>query len=163
MYPFPECTSIAVSGSTCSGKTTWVHRLLRYRDDMFINPPRDVLYCYAIWQLLFEVMEKELPFITFHGGLPNDDELNGLSSDQECNLVILDDLMDSVTSSADMENLFVKGIASSSFECVVSKSKPVLQRKIQSYDQFKRPYFSSDEKSERCVSATVFSPSSLFG
>lgn len=77
---------------------------------MFESPPEKVLYCYGIYQPLFDVMEKELPFITFHQGLPCETTLKELSSPSRCNLVILDDLMESVTSSADMEGLFVKGV-----------------------------------------------------
>ena len=50
---------------------------------MFSSPPEKGLYCYGIYQPLFEEME---------------------------NLVILDDLMECVTSSSNMENLFVKGV-----------------------------------------------------
>ena len=110
MYPFPECTSISVSGVTCSGKTSWVLRLLSHKDVMFNNPPEGVLYCYPIWHPLLGVMEKELLFVKFSNGLPGDKELCTLSSERRCNLVILDDLMKKVTSSHDMENLFVKGM-----------------------------------------------------
>ena len=110
MYPFPECTSISVTGATLSGKTYWVFRLLRHKDEMFISPPEKVLYCYGIYQPLFEQMEKEFPFITFHHGLPSEENLNSLSDETICNLVVLDDLMESVTSSGEMANLFVKGM-----------------------------------------------------
>lgn len=110
MYPFPECTSIAVSGATMSGKTYWTFRLLREKETMFTSPPEKVLYCYGIFQPLFEEMEKELSFVTFHKGLPSEDTLKELASPNRCNLVILDDLMASVTSSAEMESLFVKGV-----------------------------------------------------
>ena len=110
MYPFPECTSIAVSGATMSGKSFWTFRLSREKDDMFISPPEKVLYCYDIYQPLFEKMEKELPFVTFYQGLPNEDLLQSFASTNSCNLVILDDLMSNVTSSVEMENLFVKGV-----------------------------------------------------
>ena len=110
MYLFPECTSIAVSGATMSGKSFWTFRLLREKHVMFTSPPMKVLYCYGMYQPLFETMEKEFPFITFHQGLPTEEQLCQFSSPSTCNLVILDDLMDSVTSSPEMENLFVKGI-----------------------------------------------------
>ena len=110
MYPFPECTSIAVSGATMSGKTYWTFRLLREKEAMFTSPPEKVLYCYGIYQPLFETMEKELPFVTFHEGLPSEDTLKELSSLSTCNLVILDDLMADVTSSPEMESLFVRGV-----------------------------------------------------
>jgi hypothetical protein len=61
-------------------------------------------------QPLFDQMERELPFIKFHQGLPSEEELTQLAHEGDCNLVILDDLMDSVTSSGEMEKLFVKGM-----------------------------------------------------
>ena len=110
MYPFPECTSISVTGATLSGKTSWVFRLLRHKDEMFISPPEKVLYCYGIYQPLFEQMEKEFLFITFHHSLPSEENLNSLSDETICNLVVLDDLMETVRSSGEMANLFVKGM-----------------------------------------------------
>ena len=105
MYPFPECT-----GATCSGKSFWLYQLLRNKDDMFENPPEKVLYCYGMYQPLYEQMEKELPFITFQQGLPSISDLETLANEKTCNLVCLDDLMESVMTSSEMENLFVKGM-----------------------------------------------------
>lgn len=110
MYPFLECTSIAVSGATMSGKSYWTLRLLREKEIMFSKPPEQVLYCYGIYQPLFEMIENEMPFVTFYQGLPSEDMLKDLSSSSSCNLVILDDLMEHVTSSSGMESLFVKGV-----------------------------------------------------
>lgn len=110
MYPFPEYTSISLSGATYNGKTYWVYRLLRHKDVMFDKPPENLLYCYGIYQTLFEEMERWLPFVTFHEGLQSEDDLINLASDTHCNLVIVDDLMESVTSSIDMETVFVKGM-----------------------------------------------------
>lgn len=77
---------------------------------MFENPPEKVLYCYGIYQPLYETMEKELPFITFQQGLLSTSDLEALAHDKTCNLVCLDDLMESVIASSEMENLFVKGM-----------------------------------------------------
>ena len=93
-----------------SGKSFWTFRLLREKENMFSLPPEKVLYCYGIYQPLFEEMEKEMPFVSFHQGLPDEDVLQHLASPTTCNLVILDDLMECVTSSSNMENLFVKGV-----------------------------------------------------
>lgn len=93
-----------------SGKTTWVYRLLRHKDEMFADPPQKVLYCYGIYQPLYDEMEKEFPFITFHKGLPSEEDLQELSSDVHCNVCLLDDLMGQITSSSDMEALFVRGM-----------------------------------------------------
>lgn len=93
-----------------SGKTFWTFRLLQQKQDMFTSPPAKVLYCYAIFQPLFEDIEKQLTFVTFHHGVPSEDTIKDLSSPDTCNLIILDDLMENVTSSSDMEQLFVKGV-----------------------------------------------------
>ena len=54
--------------------------------------------------------EKELPFITFHQGLPSTSDLEALAHEKTCSLVCLDNLIESVTTSSEMENLFVKGM-----------------------------------------------------
>ena len=110
MYPFPGCTSIAVSGATCSCKIFSLYRLLCHKNEMFKNPPQKVLYCYGIYQLFYEKMEKELPFITFQQGLPSTSDLEALADEKTCNLICLDDLRESVTTFSEMENLFVKGM-----------------------------------------------------
>ncbi|MES9994351.1 MAG: hypothetical protein ABW098_20570, partial [Candidatus Thiodiazotropha sp.] len=93
-----------------SGKSFWTFRLLREKEDMFSSPPEKVLYCYGMYQPLFDTMEKEMPFVTFHPGLPSEDMLQDVANPNTCNLVILDDLMEYVTSSTEMESLFVKGV-----------------------------------------------------
>ena len=77
---------------------------------MFENQPKKVLYCYGIYQLFYKKMEKELPFITFQQGLPSIVYLEALADEKMCNLVCMDDLMESATISSEMENLFVKGM-----------------------------------------------------
>jgi hypothetical protein len=39
------------------------------------NPPKVINYCFGAWQPLFEQMEREFPFITFHKGLPGEEML----------------------------------------------------------------------------------------
>jgi hypothetical protein len=46
---------------------------------MFASPPQKVLYCYSMFQPLFEQTERELPFIKFHQGLPLEEELTQLA------------------------------------------------------------------------------------
>ena len=93
-----------------SGKSHWTFQLLRHKEVMFAAPPEKVLYCFGIYQPLFEDMEKELPFVKFHQGLPSEEELRQLSDPSSCNVVILDDLMADVMSSNSMESLFVRGV-----------------------------------------------------
>ena len=110
LLPFRPCTSMTISGCTNSGKTTWVHKLLRHLNGMYVdNPPQKILYCYGVYQPLFDEMEKTVPNLTFHQGLPSSSILDELTMDRKHALVILDDLMSHVTQSPDMETLFTQG------------------------------------------------------
>ena len=95
MYPFPGCSSIGVSGTSNSGKTTFVYKLLKHKDIMFETAPDKILYCHGIEQPLFLEMEKSLPSIHFHKGLPTQELIEAYSYSKSCNIVVLDDLMDS--------------------------------------------------------------------
>ncbi len=107
MYPFPTSTTIAVSGTTSSGKTSWTFRLLEHLEQMFEVPPRKVLYCYSVYQDAFQ--QCRLSTITFRAGLPSEEDLEALSEGGEHTLVVLDDLMRSVTNDERMERLFTEG------------------------------------------------------
>lgn len=109
MYPFPANTTISVTGTTFSGKTTWVYKLLKHKNVMFQSPPNKILYCYGVHQSLFDEMEETLPSITFHKGLPSTKLLDEYSNSPTCNIIILDDLMQSIVSNAEIEQLFTLG------------------------------------------------------
>jgi hypothetical protein len=95
--------SISICGTTGSGKTTWIYRLLQNMTTMFDIPPKQVLYCYGIWQDLYENMDEKLPFVTFHEGLPS---MVKLKSMPPHSLIVLDDLAHLIYSNKDMELLF---------------------------------------------------------
>ena len=68
--PFRPNTSIAIVGSTGSGKTWFVHRFLRHLDSMFGDVKTDkILYCYSVYQELFNKMKEAIPRISFHPGV----------------------------------------------------------------------------------------------
>lgn len=99
-----------ISGSTGSGKTTWVYRLLQHLPGMYVGgPPLHTLYCYGIYQPLFAEMEKTLTNFTLHQGLPTPSELDEYTQGREHKLVILDDLMQQVLKNDEMELLFTQG------------------------------------------------------
>jgi hypothetical protein len=107
LLPFNDCSSIMVSGATSSGKTQWVYRLLQNLenlDGMFNTKPEHVLYCYGVWQPIFNDMES---MCTLHQGLPNN--IENWESESKHKLIILDDLMDKVVCSLDMSLLFTQG------------------------------------------------------
>ena len=108
--PFEPCSSMCISGQTGSGKTQWVHRFLKQVNLMYRRqPPSHILYCYAIHQDLFDVMESSIPNFYSKQGLPTAEELDDLTKDKKHKLIILDGLMHEVMRSKDMELLFTQG------------------------------------------------------
>ena len=105
--PFPSATTMCVTGGTGSGKTTWVHRLLKHRDVMFDTPPVRVLYCYGVHQPVFDEMERTLG-VKCVQGLPME-EIEAFSEGPEHKMIVLDDLMSQVVSHPGAELLFTQG------------------------------------------------------
>ena len=108
LLPFQPYSTFAVSGSTGSGKTYWVRKLLNNMTEMFENPkPVEILYCYGVNQELFHQMEQELAgIIKFHSGLPKNDEIEQFAADARHRIIVLDDLIAEVTKSQTMQDLF---------------------------------------------------------
>lgn len=109
-FPFLPCTSMCITGMTNSGKTRFVYRLLTHLKEMYAEePPEAILYCFGIHQPLFEEMEKTIPNIVFHEGLPTMDTVREFTADRRHRLIVLDDLMHQVVRNVDMELLFTQG------------------------------------------------------
>lgn len=97
---FLSPTTIVCTGGTGSGKSVWLARLLK--EKLFAEPPKRVVYCYGVWQSLFDTMEN----VEFVEGVPASfDEY----ADGNHNIIILDDLQDEVTNSKEVEHLFTRG------------------------------------------------------
>lgn len=97
---FHSPTTIIVSGTTGSGKTTWLKRLLE--ENLFDIPPKRILYFYGAWQDIFDSFKN----VEFYEGLPKSfDEF----ADGGHNVLIFDDLQDDITKSKEAENLFTRG------------------------------------------------------
>ena len=119
LLPFKPCSSICISGTTGSGKTQWVYKLLKNAKGMFVqDPPETILYCYGVWQDLFEDMEEKVPGITFHEGLPNSDTLNDISTNGKHNIIVIDDLAHQLVKSSEMEVLFTQGCHHKKFSVI---------------------------------------------
>lgn len=110
MYPFVAPSTFSLSGSTGSGKTYWLYKLLSHKKELFPdNPPENILYCYGIWQDLFEDMERNIPGIVFNNGLPSSMQIDNLSKNKRHNILVLDDLMNEVVKNSEIELLFTRG------------------------------------------------------
>lgn len=97
-----------VSGSTCTGKTTWTRKLIRFRDEMFEDSPEKVYYCYREYQpsIFHEIEEKE--GVVFHQGLPALEKMKEWSreADERHVMVVFDDLQNSIVSNPEMPTAF---------------------------------------------------------
>jgi len=110
MYPFKTPSTFSISGTTGSGKTTWLYKVLSAKEELFPGDiPQSILYCYGVWQELFEKMEKEIPNIIFHHGIPSSSQIEDICKNNHHNIVVLDDLMNEVVKNSEIELLFTRG------------------------------------------------------
>jgi len=101
--------TIQIAAPSGSGKTVFTQKIIRHKDNMFPRAhPEEVLYCYGAYQPLFDEMEKEFEFITFHQGLPSEETVNEFGSSHTHKLIVLDDLMQQAAKSQDTELLFTQ-------------------------------------------------------
>ena len=103
--PFEAGSPILVAGPTNSGKTHWIRRIL-LTPGMFTQPVSSIIYCYGVYQPLYNEMKDALP-ITFKEGLPVLEDIEKLH-DGQFHIVVLDDLMEKIVRSQDMQELFSK-------------------------------------------------------
>ena len=108
--PFEPCSSICISGQTGSGKTRWVYQFLTHIRDMYVkDPPTRILYCYRIYQPLFDEMEQNVPNFRSKQVLPSSEEIDEFTADRCHKLIVVDDLMHKVVQDKEMELLFTQG------------------------------------------------------
>lgn len=75
LVPFEAPTSIFVVGMSGSGKSYLTRQILQHANGMFKKPTVRILFCYGVWQDLYNQMNKEIPLIEFYQGLPSSDEI----------------------------------------------------------------------------------------
>lgn len=108
MHPFVTPCTVLCTGSSGAGKTEWLFRVLKNKHLMWeSNPPVNVKYCYGIWTKLYDRMLEEIPGISFHKGLPTEQEIMEFSDPDVHKLVVFDDLMDVASSSSIVQLIFV--------------------------------------------------------
>ena len=66
--------------------------------------PEKIIYCYAIWQNVYDHIQSKYPHVTFNKGILSLDELSASTK----NLIIIDDLMESCSKNDDVNNLFTR-------------------------------------------------------
>ena len=105
--PFEAGCTMMIAGPTGCGKTFFVKKLLTGKNN-FTQPVRNILYCYGVYQPLFNEMRRTIPNIEFHKGLPETSEIELLSSTKHFDIIVLDDLMERIVNSLSAQELFTK-------------------------------------------------------
>jgi len=109
LTPFLNPCTMSVVGVTGAGKTSFVRRLLRYRDDVFDSKFTSIHYFYTMWQDVYGEMQKEFgSVISFSEGLPEPEQVTNIGKSSGYKCLILDDLMSAVSKDKTMEDLFTK-------------------------------------------------------
>ncbi len=121
--PIISPATIFISGATQSGKSTLIKAIVDRSRRMFTEPVHKAVWCYSMWQPLYQRIQDEeaaatdtsRPPIVFRKGLPTEEELTELSGDgvlvdsggkPRHTLLILDDLIHEVCSDAAMCRIF---------------------------------------------------------
>ena len=109
MFPFEAgCTHILV-GQSGSGKTRFIKKLSENKNYMFEeNIPLKIRYHYGIWQDLFNELLDTIPGISFHEGLPLEDDLLSFTNPKTHTILILDDIMHLASNSQVIELIFTR-------------------------------------------------------
>lgn len=104
-FQFKTPSSIMVVGPSGCGKTCFTRvLLLEHLNELFVNPPTKVHYCYGAWQDKFTDMQKA--GVKFHEGVPASSQLK--SWFPQGGLLILDDLMAEGGNDKEVLDLFTK-------------------------------------------------------
>ena len=104
-YHFKHSTTIQVSKSTRCGKTRLVQRIL---EEQLIQPlATRIIYVYSEWQPDYDMIRERYPSIKFENGW-RDDIFDSLTQEQR-NILVLDDWMGIASSSKSVSDLFTKG------------------------------------------------------
>ena len=108
---------ILVVGPTGSGKTHLVKTILSRIDEAFDEKVHEVLYCYGIWQDFFDEIKSSsqvpIEFIQGFGDFPSEK-----LSDKQHRLVIVDDLMNELSKSKDIVDMFTKKSHHQNLSCI---------------------------------------------
>ena len=99
--------AVSISGISGSGKTHLTYKIIENRSYLFNEEIKKVLFAYSIWQPFYSKIETELN-VQFIEGLPTIDYLNDFTNGEYNTILILDDLMNQVVKSTEIETVFTR-------------------------------------------------------
>lgn len=94
-----------IAGPTGCGKTEFIVKLIEKQNELIVPSPTKIYYCYSIWQEKFNLFRNKIPHIVFNEGLVDVGEI----SENDNNLIIMDDLMREATENNNVMDIFTKG------------------------------------------------------
>lgn len=90
----PAFSALIISGLPASGKTWNVQQLLEHKGTIYTEPVTRVIFCYRVWQPVYDTIKANDPSVIFVTTTAEVDE--HLESDEGHSLVIYDDMMSDV-------------------------------------------------------------------
>lgn len=93
-----------LSGPTQSGKTYLLYRILLNLEKVMAQSIDQIIYCYSLWQPLYNCIKKNKPEIQFFKGIF---PINQLDQNKK-KLIILDDLMAETIDNKEILNLYTR-------------------------------------------------------
>lgn len=107
--PFKKNASFSIFGATSSGKSYFVFKFLKYIDQLYIteDKPQKIVFCYSVYQSLYDRIKLEIPAVEFYQGLPDSEKLTDFETNHT--LLILDDLGELLVNDLNSALLFTQG------------------------------------------------------
>ena len=101
-FIFSHPFTCLIAGPSQSGKTSLIKEILMF-NKLIIDPTvQRIIYCYSVWQPIYNEIKSFIPNIEFHEGILNVENLDQSNS----SLLILDDLMKECENDKSILNLF---------------------------------------------------------
>ena len=137
VFPFASPCNMFLAGQSQSGKSYFIRNLLEHGRSMFEKPVRKTLFCYSMWQRLYDELETKHPewglgTLEFHKGLPTEDFILSWARDGEeeaagkensHKVLVLDDMIEEVCRNLTACKLFtVTGHHANITVCILSQS-----------------------------------------
>lgn len=91
-----------IAGPQQSGKTSLVKNILSFNNVLIHPQPERIVFCFSVWQPVFDDLKNQISNIEFSQGLINIDQFDQSSK----TLLILDDLMSECESDKSIMTLF---------------------------------------------------------
>ena len=54
-------TPSTIIGASGAGKSWLIYKILQHAEGMFTSPPKKIIYCYGVYQDLYDKMQRDIP------------------------------------------------------------------------------------------------------